>query len=80
MGQEFCAAVVLEAWKHLHGKAQVRSEKLYAGCQAYWQACGGQARGRGDDLQNWQRTVEAASEYENPLVTNVLAALIQNSP
>jgi hypothetical protein len=58
--RQLCAAVVLEAWKLVHNKAEPRSETLYQACKEYWSACGGEEVGETDDLLNWRRPVEQA--------------------
>jgi hypothetical protein len=54
--REMCAWVVMLAWKHVHGKIQGRSDRLYAACEAYWRACGGEI----GDLSNWRHYVKMA--------------------
>jgi len=58
MGREVCAAVVVEAWRRIHGKVEPRSKKVYEACKAYWGACGGKPIGKIDDIDNWERTVK----------------------
>jgi hypothetical protein len=58
--REICAAVVVEAWKLIHGRPNARTERLYEACRDYWWTCGGKERGKWDDPQNWRRTVETA--------------------
>jgi hypothetical protein len=58
--RQLCAAIVVEAWTLIHGKAQPRSDWLYRACNAYWQACGHEYRSEG-----WRRDVEDA--INNPL-------------
>jgi hypothetical protein len=62
--RHLCAAVVVEAWSLIHGKAQPRSNRLYRACNEYWQACGQEYRSEGwrwdvkdaiDEPQQWVR-------------------------
>jgi hypothetical protein len=45
MPRRICAQVVVEAWRIVHGHVSARSPKVYAACDAYWRACGGDYRG-----------------------------------
>jgi hypothetical protein len=54
--REFCALVVIEAWKAVHGKAELRSLELYRACDAYWIACGGEQL---PDIENWRHTIKS---------------------
>jgi hypothetical protein len=56
--RDYCAHIVVSLWKLVHGKVNPRSEKLYAACQAYWQASGGGPIG---DISNWRTYVEKAN-------------------
>ena len=38
--RQFCADVIVEAWRFVHIEVQPYSEKLYDACAAYWLACG----------------------------------------
>jgi hypothetical protein len=76
--QEICAAVVIEAWKLLHGKAEPRSDQLLQACSDYWRACGGKQRGEWDDLDNWRRDVERALATNHLWINQILQA-VQNS-
>jgi hypothetical protein len=58
IGKEVCAAVVVEAWRRIHGEVQPQSKKLFEACKAYWGACGGEPIGKEDDIYNWERTVK----------------------
>jgi hypothetical protein len=58
MGREVCAAVVVEAWRRIHGKVQPQSKQLFEACKAYWGACGGKPIGKEDDIYNWERTIK----------------------
>ena len=53
-----CAHVVVSLWKKVHGEVNPRSEKLYAACDAYWQANGGEDIG---DISNWRTYVGKAN-------------------
>jgi hypothetical protein len=62
-----CAAIVVEAWALIHGKAQPRSDQLYRACNEYWQACGHEYRSEG-----WRRDVENAVNDPQKWVRDVL--------
>jgi hypothetical protein len=72
MGREVCAAVVVEAWRRIHGKVEPRSKKLYEACKAYWGACGGKPIGETDDIDNWERTVKRLLAEDYSWIGNVL--------
>ena len=57
-----CAAVVVEAWKLIHGNVEPRSKDVLVACAEYWQACDQEER----DAENWWRDTEAvvANPYE----------------
>jgi hypothetical protein len=54
--REVCAAVVMEAWKLVHGRAEPHSVPYQYACNAYWLACGGESVG------DWRRDAEKAAE------------------
>jgi hypothetical protein len=61
----FCAAIVLEAWAHVHGGKYpaASSPKLAAAAEKYWLACGGTTDGWGDNrLEAWRPYFEKALE------------------
>jgi hypothetical protein len=62
-----CAAIVVEAWTLIHGKAQPRSDQLYRACNEYWQACGHEYRSEG-----WRRDVKNAINDPQKWVRDVL--------
>lgn len=70
--RKLCAAVIVHAWKLVHGEAPLRSEKLTKACQEYWRACGGEPRGAEDDFENWRRDIDRA--HENAWISKVLVA------
>jgi hypothetical protein len=76
--REVCAAVVIEAWKLLHGRAKPRSDEFLGACRDYWRACGGKLRGEIDDLENWRRDVERALATDHSWVNQFLVA-VQNA-
>lgn len=43
--RKICAAVIVEAWKLLHGKVEPRSSSLEQACADYWKVCGGEKIG-----------------------------------
>jgi hypothetical protein len=65
--RKVCAAVVVEAWALLRGKAQPRSPKLYNACNEYWQACGHKYRS-----ESWRKDVEDAISEPQEWVRDVL--------
>jgi hypothetical protein len=75
VGREICAAVIVEAWKIIHGKAEPRSLQLLQACEEYWRACGRAPIG---DVENWRRTVERALATDHSWVRSILLA-VQNS-
>jgi hypothetical protein len=74
---EICAAVVVEAWKLLHGRAKPRSLQLQQACSDYWRACGGKQVGETDDPENWRRSIKRSLETDHDWVRRVLLA-VQN--
>jgi hypothetical protein len=58
-GRQLCAILVVQAWSDCRGQVEPRSEAVYRACQAYWEACGGEA---GGDIDNWRRHVQAAAD------------------
>ena len=62
--RQFCAAVIMEAWQRIHGRAQLPSDKLCRACSEYWRICGGNEIGSTDDIQNWRWTVSKALEWD----------------
>jgi hypothetical protein len=75
--REICAAVVLEAWKIIHGRAEPRSLQLQGACSDYWRACGGEQIGETDDPENWRRPVKRALATDHEWISLVLLA-VQN--
>jgi hypothetical protein len=71
-----CAAVVVEAWKLIHGEVEPRSIALAEACNEYWQACGGEHRGK--DIENWRRDIEQAVSDNQEWIRTVLVA-VRNS-
>jgi hypothetical protein len=65
--RQVCAAIVVEAWTLIHGKAQPRSDWLYRACNEYWQVCGHEYRSEG-----WRRDVEHAINNPQEWVRDVL--------
>jgi hypothetical protein len=83
--REVCAAVVLEAWRIIHGKVEARSDQLYRACNRYWTECGGASIGAVGDIDNWRRTVERAIETDHKWIRDQLMRIsstkwvVQNS-
>jgi hypothetical protein len=73
--REICAAVVVEAWKMIHRKAEPYSNMLWNACAGYWRACGGGEIGETDDISNWRRPVEIASVTNHEWVRSVFWAV-----
>ena len=67
-----CAAVVVEAWRIIHGKPEPYSAELWEACNEYWQACGGEYRG--DAVDNWKRDVEEAVAVPQIWIRKTLSA------
>src|SRR5262249_190387 len=66
--REVCAAVVLEGWKIIHGKAEPHSNDLRQACSDYWQACGASP----DDRDNWRRHIERALTVDHSWISGAL--------
>ena len=67
--REFCAAVIVEAWKLLHdGSVEPQSSKVLEACAVYWEACGHEER----DAKNWWRDTERAVNDPNEVVRRLL--------
>jgi hypothetical protein len=74
LGRELCADFVVHFWRRIHGNVEPRSEKLYAACEQYWCACGGEPS---INIQNWRRMVEDASTRDELFLThNMLIRLV----
>jgi hypothetical protein len=67
-----CAAVVVEAWKLIHGNAKPQSIEVLSACADYWQACGGAER----DAKNWRRDTEHAVAEPDRFVQQGLAGYL----
>jgi hypothetical protein len=78
--REICAAVVLEAWKLLHGKAEPRSGQTEQACKDYWQACDGSEIDdhENDREWNWRRDIKRALTTDHQWIRKILLA-VQNS-
>jgi hypothetical protein len=70
--RQFCAGVVVEAWRLVREKFQPRSLKLYTACDEYWQICNGEVRG---NLNYWREDVESAANKNNEAIREILVAL-----
>jgi hypothetical protein len=70
--REICAAVIIEAWKLIHGKAEPRSQQLEQACKDYWGVCGGAEIGATDDPENWRRPIERALATDHEWVRAIL--------
>jgi hypothetical protein len=77
--REVCAAVVVEAWRLLRGKAEPRSGETEQACKDYWQACdGGEIEDRENDRENWRRDIKRALTTDHQWIRKILLA-VQNS-
>jgi hypothetical protein len=74
-GREICAAVVVEAWRRIHGKPGRRSDRLYGACKEYWRICGGDEIGTTDDIENWRRPVQRAIDEDHGWIRNRLIGI-----
>jgi hypothetical protein len=70
MAHRICAQVVVEAWRIVHGHVGGRSDNVYAACDAYWRACGGDYRG--SDVDTWRRDVEWAVDADGQWIRHRL--------
>jgi hypothetical protein len=69
--RQFCAAVVVEAAKLMHGKMPPKETLIANACNEYWQACGGEYRG--DDYAGaWRRDIEQAVSDNQEWIRRVL--------
>ena len=79
--REICAAVIIEAWKLLHGEAEPRSESFEQACADYWQACGGEEIGETNDPSNWRWSIERAlKKAEGYQWVNKVLTMARNAP
>jgi hypothetical protein len=69
--RQFCAAVVVEAWRLVRPKFQPRSLNLYDACAEYWQTCSGEDRA----LNKWREDVELAANKNYEAIRKVLVTL-----
>jgi hypothetical protein len=75
--REICAAVIVEAWKIIHGRPKLRSDQLLEACSDYWRACGAKQIGGWDNPENWRRTVKRALRTNHSWIGQILLA-VQN--
>jgi hypothetical protein len=77
--RQVCAAVIVEAWKLVHGHVEPRSPKLAEACNEYWQACGHEYRG--DDYAGaWRRDIEHAVSRPQGWIQKVLEVVRNSHP
>jgi hypothetical protein len=69
--RQFCAAVVVEAWRLVRPKFQPRSLQLYNACTEYWQICSGEDR----PLNKWRDDVELATTQNYEAIRKVRVTL-----
>jgi hypothetical protein len=70
--RKLCAAVVVEAWRFIHDKAEPESPKLWTACNEYWQACGHAYRG--SDVDTWRSDCRAAVAVDHEWIRQILSA------
>jgi hypothetical protein len=72
--REVCAAVIVEAWKLVHGNLNRLGSltSIYEACDEYWRACGGERIGEDNDPKNWRRPVEYALANDHAWVRVIL--------
>jgi hypothetical protein len=68
-----CAAVVVEAWRVVHGKPEPESDKLWTACNDYWRACGGEYRG--SDVDTWRQDCRDAVANNHEWIRQTLSVL-----
>jgi hypothetical protein len=71
---EICAAVVVEAWKLIHGGVKARSDALYSACYEYWWACTGEAEPWKDPIK-WRRPVERAIDHDIAWIRDLMSEI-----
>lgn len=74
--REICAAVIIEAWRIVHGRVEARSERLYEACNQYWTECGGAPVGPKGDIENWRRTVDRAIKSDHQWIRDQMAWIL----
>jgi hypothetical protein len=65
---QWCAAVVVEAWKDIRRTVEPRSDEVLEACAAYWEVCGQPER----DAGNWWRDTKHALANPNKVVQTLL--------
>jgi hypothetical protein len=70
--RKVCAAVVVEAWRSIHGKPEPESPKLWTACNEYWQACGKEYRG--SDVDTWRKDCRDAVADNHEWIRRILSA------
>jgi hypothetical protein len=58
--RQTCAAVVVEAWRIVHGEPEPESLKLCEACNEYWKACGHEDQQV--DTETWRRYCRAVAD------------------
>jgi hypothetical protein len=73
--REVCAAVIMEAWRIIHGRVEARSDQLYRACNQYWTECGGAPTGPNGDIERWRWTVEQALTSDHSWIREQLTEI-----
>jgi hypothetical protein len=73
--RKLCAAVVVEAWRSVHGKPEPESPKLWTACNEYWRACGHAYRG--SDVDTWRKDCRDAVADNHEWIRQILSGRIQ---
>jgi hypothetical protein len=80
IGREVCAAVIVEAWKLVHGKVQPQSKGLLEACNMYWRVCGGAPIGQQWNLQgNWKGMVKKALAEDYSWIRKIMEGYRDNA-
>jgi len=66
--QQWCADVLVEAWKDIYGDVKPRSHEVLEACAEYWEACGQRER----DAEKWWRNTEHAVANPNKVAQTFL--------
>jgi hypothetical protein len=73
--REVCAAVIIEAWRIVHGRVEARSDRLYWACNQYWTERGGAPIGAENDIENWRWTVSRALKSDHSWINEQLMSI-----
>jgi hypothetical protein len=70
--RELGAAVVVEAWRLVHGHVPQRSDQLMQACNEYWRACGCREIGATGHMDNSRRYIERACKADRVWIRSAL--------